>query len=156
MIPHGPKKETVRLTSISAMDIWSVGIMLILLMYEPCQWVNPDVPKLRNKNSLLREVVKSVGGETRIPIGDNVEMDLAEKTGFLRDNLLKKNFKMPLYDSEQDDMCDEKDTESYMVQYSAKNKELDDMHDFLKSMMKLSPANRPNATSLLGHPFMDF
>ncbi|CAJ1961243.1 unnamed protein product [Cylindrotheca closterium] len=156
MIPYGPKRETIRLTSISAMDIWSVGIMLVFLMYEPCQWVNPDVPKMRNKNSLLREIVKSIGGETKIPIGDNQELDLAKRFGFVRENLLKKKWKMPLYDLEEDNMCDDKDTESYMVMYSAKNKELDDMYDFLRSMMKLSPAERANATTLLSHPFMDF
>ncbi|KAL3937346.1 MAG: hypothetical protein SGBAC_007537 [Bacillariaceae sp.] len=156
LIQRGPRGETIRLTSISAMDIWSVGIMLIFMMYEPCQWANPDVPKLRTKTALLRAVVQSVGGETIIPIGDNQTLDLAPRLGLKREILLEKKWKMPLYDVEQDDKCDHEDTESYLVQYSAKNKELDDMTDFLKSMMKLSPAERPNATSLLNHPFMDF
>ncbi|CAJ1961241.1 unnamed protein product [Cylindrotheca closterium] len=160
MIEHGPRGETIRQTSISAMDIWSVGIMLIFLMYQPCQWVNPEVSYLYDKYPrnyhLLREVVKNVGGETIIPIGNHQEMDLAELVGLRREDLLKKKWKMPLYDAEQDDTCDETDTDSYLKQYGAKSKDLEDMHHFLESMMKLSPAERPDAATLLKHPFMIF
>lgn len=160
LLGHGPRGETIRQTSISAMDVWSVGIMLIFLVYQPCQWVNPEVSFLHNtyprNYHLIKEVLQSVGGETRIPIGNNQEIDLAEVVGLKRKDILKRKFRMPLWDSELGTECDWQDTEAFLVQYGAKSKELDDMHDFLRSMMKISPAERPDVATLLKHPFMDF
>jgi serine/threonine protein kinase len=157
MLEHGPDGETIRQTSISAMDIWSVGIMLVSLAYKPCGWVDPMV-RARRKSyprnyNLLRETILAVGGETRIPIGPDQTLDLAPLLGVNRSQVLKKEFEMPLFMNEQ--KCDTNNT-AFPRLKGGTEQDLEYVHSFLQSMMKISPAERPDASTLLQHPFMDF
>eukprot|EP00980_Cylindrotheca_fusiformis_P003978 scaffold874_cov126-Cylindrotheca_fusiformis.AAC.11 len=157
MIEHGPNGEIIRQTSISAMDVWSLGIMLVSLAYRPCSWVNPVVqakrPTYPRNYNLLRETVRSVGGETRIPIGGNQTLDLASLLDVNRTEILEKEFEMPLFQKEV--KCDFHNTTFRRLE-GATEQDLDQMHSFLKSVMKISPAERPDASTLLQHQFMKF
>lgn len=157
MIEHAPNGEAIRQTSISAMDIWSVGIMLVSLAYNPCGWVDPIVRARRapypNNFDLLRETVLSVGGETRIPIGGNQTLDLAELLDLNRTQVLEKDFVMPLFMKRE--RCDLNNT-TFPRMKGATEQQLGQMHSFLQTVMKISPTERPDASTLLQHPFMDF
>ena len=105
MIEQHVDNEPVLQTSLSAMDIWAVGVELINLAFQPCHFISfgwPGRIKLNKEYpayyEVLREMVLSIGGETRIPIGRNRSLDLASLVGLKRRQAMqaRSRFEIPL------------------------------------------------------------
>ena len=164
MLEHANGTDILQ-ESIPAMDIWSTGVMVVNLAYagSPCLWINPSSVQ-RPKNSkrgyprnyhLLRQTLIHIGGDPIIPIGSGKTFDIAALVGLNRSELLTKEFDLPLYNDKRKTRCNLTSTD-FPILKNANEKDLKEMHAFIKTMMKISPADRPDASTMLKHPFLSY
>jgi len=162
MIEHVDGKM-IQQTSISAFDVWASGIMFAYLLFRgsECTWMNPKTHKKREKypewKDYLKTLVLSFGGDTNIPISDDVgdKVDLASLVGVKKRDMVdgKKTIQLPLFKSDAHGKvvrCEKAKLPNGMGSKSAQRQAL----SFLKSMMIINPAERPTCDELLLHPFM--
>ena len=159
LIEHA-NNDTILQTSISAMDIWGVGVELVNLVFQPCRWgvqwhwYEEGYPEYYH---FLQRTMLSIGGETRIPIGNNKTFDIAPLVGLSRGEVLRArlNFNIPLVKGYFRDGLSECDITDFEVLKDASAQDIADLHYFIESAMTISPAERPDATMLLTHPFLN-
>eukprot|EP00978_Attheya_sp_CCMP212_P035894 scaffold158836_cov57-Attheya_sp.AAC.4 len=153
MFPDGipPDIRPVRVTSISAFDIWSVGVLLSDIMYRPCYWSYKY-----SRSTYRKEIFRAVGGDTRIPVSNETDMvDVAPLVGLESKKLLKSKFRPPLFVTDANEMkvkCNERSFP--MLREEKKEGRGGEAIDFLRSIFKISPLDRPTAEMLLRHPFL--
>ena len=140
----------VKMTSISAWDVWSAGILFARLIFYPCRWATHcTYPQTKDR---IRETILAVGGgNTTIPVDDQVQVDLAEFVG-LNESRRNGEFKPLLVDKSEKQKCNQR---SFGMLIASTNEERSHALDFLESMMKISPLDRPDCYTLLQHPFLN-
>lgn len=136
--------------SISAFDVWSVGVMFARLIFYPCRWASQHLhPQTEDR---LRETILALGGYTKIPVDGEIEVDLAELVGLNETILQNRPYEFHLADNSGKHRCSEKSFEFLDgITEEEKNQAL----DFLRSMMQISPFERPDCPTLLEHPFLN-
>lgn len=146
---------------MSAMDVWSVGVELVNLAFQPCrwgvqwQWYEKGYPTYYH---FLRNIMLSIGGETRIPIGGNRTFDLAPLVGLNRSQVMKtrSDFKIPLVEGTFREGLRKCDITEFEVLKDATAKDIADLHSFVESAIQISSAERPDAATMLKQPFLNF
>eukprot|EP00550_Attheya_septentrionalis_P004743 CAMPEP_0198293828 /NCGR_PEP_ID=MMETSP1449-20131203/19045_1 /TAXON_ID=420275 /ORGANISM="Attheya septentrionalis, Strain CCMP2084" /LENGTH=442 /DNA_ID=CAMNT_0043993563 /DNA_START=534 /DNA_END=1862 /DNA_ORIENTATION=- len=146
-----PDGRPVRVTSISAFDIWSVGVLLSDIMYRPCYW-----SYTYSRSTYRKEIFRAVGGDTRIPVSNETDMvDVAPLVGLDSKKLLKSKFRPPLFVTDVNEMIVKCNERSFpMLRDEKKEGRGGEAIDFLQSIFKISPLDRPTAEMLLRHPFL--
>jgi serine/threonine protein kinase len=145
-----PDGRPVRVTSISAFDIWSLGVLLTDILYKPCLWY------YESKSNYLSELFHAVGGETRIPVSNETDMvDVAPLVGVDSQTLLKSKFRLPLFIRKATHIKVRCNESSFpMLREEKEEGRKGEAIDFLQSIFKISPLDRPTAEMLLRHPFL--
>jgi hypothetical protein len=154
---HGRK---FRMTSVHAWDVWSVGVMFARLIYYPCRWAtHRTYPKPKDR---LRETILAIIGgnnnNTVVPVDEEFKVDLADVVGSDKTILLQqqkqqnREFQPHLVDRTEKHACSQSSFK-YLEDMAQEVEET--ALDFLKSMMKLSPSDRPDCHTLLKHPFLN-
>jgi serine/threonine protein kinase len=159
LLEHSLDKHLIRQTHLHAMDIWSVGVMLADSAFRPCRFLkatNPPRQRHFPRNiQQIRDLLSFIGGNAVIPIGNNKTLDLVKVVGWNSSQnsaLQKKQFELPLRASRYSlDKCDLSQTFAKLD--GATDVDLQHFQSLLKLALKLSPADRPEAATLLEHPF---
>jgi len=134
----------MKMMSISGFDVWSVGIMFAWLIYKPCHWTYET--SRHDLEGRLKETIMAIGGNTIVKVNDEFEADLAEIAG-LDATILKDHQFKPLLGKK----CN---ATSFPVLERSGKRDKQLALNFLQSIMKLSPIDRPDCQTLLKHPFL--
>lgn len=143
------KGHEFRLMSLSAADVWAVGIMFARMIFRPCRWATKHYYK--DANERIRETILAIGGNTVIPVHEGFDIDFIRYAG-LNDTVAGQvKYKPPLVDESEEHACTRT---KFKVLESCTKEEKEHALDFLKSIMKFSPFDRPDYDTLLKHPFL--
>eukprot|EP00978_Attheya_sp_CCMP212_P004065 scaffold8750_cov60-Attheya_sp.AAC.2 len=139
-----------KMMSVSAWDVWSAGVMFARLIYYPCRWATHHTyPRTKDR---LRETILAIGGNTVIPVDSEFDLDLAQFLKVDNDIVRNREFKPHLVDRTEKHSCSQT---SFKYLEDSTDQEKNQALDFLKSMMKISPLDRPDCHTLLKHPFLN-
>ena len=136
----------MKMMSISAFDVWSVGVMFARLIYYPCRWTYQHSSS--HLADRLKETIMALGGNTAIPVDNELTVDLADEMGI--------NGTLLLQDRQFQPLLGRKCTQStFPLLEGSTEEDKQQALDFLQSIMKISPLDRPDCRTLLLHPFLD-
>lgn len=139
----------IKMMSVSAFDVWSVGIMFARILFYPCRWASHTTYE-RTKDR-LQATILALGGNTVVPVDEGVSVDFAEFAGMNQTIKTNTDFIPHLVGKHKKESCPES---SFEFLSSLSENERVQALDLLGSMMKISPLDRPGCNALLKHPFL--
>jgi len=152
--------------NIHAYDVWEVGIMFATMLFYPCEWAHSYCYK-NDVHSLLEDTIYAIAdpndrNSTVIRVqtlSDEDEsmtvryLDLAEMVHLeSQSNSADSAEFKPILCNGKKKMC--RDKLPFLRSLTRERRR--EAFDFLKSILRLSPSDRPTCAELLKHPFLRY
>eukprot|EP00978_Attheya_sp_CCMP212_P007670 scaffold17800_cov81-Attheya_sp.AAC.1 len=146
-----PDGRPIMLVSASAYDVWSIGVKAVTAMYYPCFSIKPGL--FDTKTDFLRAILQAIGGNMDIPVSNATDLvDLAALVGLDSQKVSASEFQPMIYQHHPGGKCTISSFKAF-EQEKEEGRE-GEAFDFIRSIQKVSPLDRPKYEELIQHPFL--
>jgi len=146
-----PDERPILIVSGSAYDVWAIGVKLVTAMYYPC--FSAKTRYFDTKTDHLRAILQASGGNMNIPVSNATDLvDLAALVGLDTTKVSASEFQPLIYQDHPGVQCKKSSFKAFEEEKEEGRE--GEAFDFIRSILKVSPLDRPKYDELIQHPFL--